>query len=271
MKIKEIEAKACMVKSKLTDYVINPYTGCEHGCKYCYADFIRRFQNIQEKWGEFVFVKKNCPGLLESELEKNKPGNIFMSSVCDCYMPLEAKFKLTRRIFETIVKSPYKDKFTIEILTKSSLVRRDFDLLKKLNVELGMSINQLDSRVANILEPNASSPGERIETLKLAKENGIKTFGFISPVLPGISDLDKVFSALKKVGVSYVWVELFNMRKSAVDKILPVYRENFPSALKEFEMARNNQKTWHENIRREVRSLEKRYKLRVKEVVVHGE
>lgn len=70
MKIKEIECKACMVKSKLTDYVINPYTGCQHGCVYCYADFIRRFQNISEKWGEFVFVKVNCVDFLEAELEK---------------------------------------------------------------------------------------------------------------------------------------------------------------------------------------------------------
>jgi DNA repair photolyase len=153
MNIKSIKSKTCMTKSKLTDYVINPYTGCSHGCKYCYADFIRRFQNIPDKWGEFVFAKINCPELLEKEVLKNKPGHIFMSSVCDCYMPEEGKFKLTRRILEILVKAK---KFEVEILTKSALVKRDFDLIKELNAELGMSVNQLDEKMARIIESLAS-------------------------------------------------------------------------------------------------------------------
>ena len=151
MKIKEIKCKTCMTKSKLTDYVINPYTGCQHSCKYCYADFIRKFQNIKEKWGDFVYVKVNCPELLEKELIKNKAGHIWMSSVCDCYMPIEGKLKLTRKILEIMSQSPYKKKFSMEILTKSSLVKRDFDLIKTLNVELGMSINTLNEKVSKII------------------------------------------------------------------------------------------------------------------------
>ncbi len=270
MKTKEIEVKTCMTKSKLTDYVINPYTGCSHGCKYCYADFIKRFQNIPDKWGEFVFAKTNCPELLKNEIKKNKPGHIFMSSVCDCYMPDEAKFNLTRKILETFYKSEYKNNFAIEILTKSSLVKRDFDLLKELDVELGMSINQLDEKTARIIEPLASPPKERIETLKEAKEKGIKTFGFISPFLPGLCNLEEVFSALKKVGVGYVWIELFNMRKSAIDKMHPVYENYFPDKLEEFEWARDNQKEWHDKVRKEAKELEKKYRLKIKDVVVHG-
>ncbi len=196
MKIKEIKCKNCMTKSKLTDYVINPYTGCSHGCKYCYADFIRRFQNIPEKWGDFVFAKINCVELLEKELVVNKPGHIWMSSVCDCYMPIEGKYKLTRRILETIARFPYKKKFSIEILTKSALVKRDFDLLKQLNVELGMSINTLNERDSRLIEPFASPPLERIKTLREAKEKGIKVYGFISPVLPGITNLRELFKEL---------------------------------------------------------------------------
>ncbi len=151
MILKEIKSKSCMVKSKLTDYVINPYIGCQHGCKYCYADFIRRFQHIKENWGDFVFPKVNCPELLEKELKKNKAGHIWLSSVCDCYMPLERKLKLTRKILKVINNSPYKNKFSLEILTKSSLVKRDFDLLKKLNAELGCSLNTLLLGFAQIL------------------------------------------------------------------------------------------------------------------------
>jgi DNA repair photolyase len=271
MNIKEINSKTCMVKSKLTDYVINPYTGCSHGCKYCYADFIKRFQNIKDKWGTFVYAKTNCTEFLEKELEKNKSGTIFMSSVCDCYMPEEEKFRLTRKIFEIITKSKYKNKFKIEILTKSKLVQRDFDLLKQLNLELGLSINQLDEKIAKIIEPNASSPKERIETLAKAKSQGIKTYGFISPVLPGITNLNEVFSALKKAEVEYVWVELFNMRKSAVDKMIPIYKEFLPEKLEEFRLAKENQEEWHSQIRKQARELEKRYNLKIKEIVVHGE
>ena len=271
MKIKEIQVKTCMGRSKLGDYVINPYTGCSHGCRYCYADFIKRFQNIPDKWGEFVFAKANCPGLLEKEIEKNKPGSIFMSSVCDCYMPEEEKFGLTRKILEVFSRSGDKNKFAIEILTKSSLVRRDFDLLKELDIELGMSVNQLYGKTAAILEPLASSPNERLETLKEAREKGIRTFGFISPVLPGLCDLREVFPALKEAGVRYVWVELFNMRGSAIDKMLPVYRKYYPGKLAEFERARDNRAEWHDKVRKQARELENTYKLKIRDVVVHGE
>ncbi len=69
MDIKEIKVKSCITKSRITDYVINPYIGCEHGCKYCYADFIKKFRNIKKQWGDFVHVKVNCPKLLKKELK----------------------------------------------------------------------------------------------------------------------------------------------------------------------------------------------------------
>ena len=267
MIIKEIIAKSCMTRSKLTDYVINPYTGCQHSCKYCYADFIRRFQNIPEDWGDFVYVKKNCVELLKKELIKNKPGHIWMSSVCDCYMPIEGKYKLTRGILETIAKSAYRKKFTIEILTKSTLVKRDFDLLKELNIELGMSINTLDSKAARIIEPFASSPLERIKALKEAKEKGIKVFGFISPVLLGITNLEELFKELSFC--SYVWVELLNIKPSVLNRLMPVVREKFPEKVNKFEYMINHYEEYVSKVKKEVRELEKKYKLEVRDVVVH--
>lgn len=94
----------------------------------------------------------------------------------------------------------------MEILTKSALVKRDFDLIKGLNAELGMSVNTLNEKAARIIEPLASSPLERIKTLKEAKEAGIHVYGFISPVLPGITNLEEIFEALQFC--EYVWVEL---------------------------------------------------------------
>ena len=270
MIIKEIQVKSCLNKSKLTDYVINPYTGCSHGCKYCYATFIRRFQNIKEKWGEFVYAKIDCPELLEKELEKSKPGNIFMSSVCDCYMPLESKFKLTRRILEILAKPKFKNKFTIEILTKSSLVKRDFDLLKKLDCELGLSLGIIDDKISKVIEPNASLPSERIETLREAKKQEIKTYGFISPIIPGLSDLEKIFLKLKEVGCNYVWVELLNTKPSVISGLLPIIKEKFPEAMKDIEFAINHEKEYYKKIKEQVSMLEKKYNLKVREIVRHN-
>jgi len=257
-----------MVKSKLTDYVINPYTGCQHGCVYCYADFIRRFQNIKEKWGEFVFAKTNCPELLEKELEKNKPGNIFMSSVCDCYMPMESKFKLTRKILEIATKPKFKDKFTIEILTKSSLVERDFDLIKHPNIELGMSVNSLNKNFSQVIEPLASSPKLRIATLRKAHKQGIRTFGFISPVSI-FTDLEQVFKELKEAGCEYVWVEILNARPSTKNKMLPVVEKHFPEKFEGFKNMFDNYEEFCEKIRKQARELEKKYKLKIRDIVVH--
>jgi DNA repair photolyase len=268
METKEIQCKTCMTKSKLTDYVVNPYTGCQHACRYCYADFIRRFQNIKTNWGEFAYAKINCPDLLAKELEKNKPGNIFMASVCDCYMPLDGKYQLTRKILEIISKSPYKNKFTMEILTKSALVKRDLDLLKKINVELGCSINTLDEKTARLIEPLASPPRERINALKEAKKQGIRVFGFISPVLPGITDLEEIFKELSFC--NYVWVELLNTRKTILDRFIPFINKNFPEKIEDFEFAIKNPEEYYNKIKAEVTKLEKKYNLKVKELVRHS-
>ena len=267
MKVIEIECKSCMTKSKLTDYVINPYTGCQHGCKYCYADFIRRFQNIKEKWGNFVFPKTNCPQLLEKELETNKPGHIWMSSVTDPYQPLEGKYRLTRKILETIANSPYRKKFSIEILTKSALIIRDFDLIKQLDAEIGCSINTLDDKASGMIEPLASPPSERIKTLREAKEHGIRVFGFISPVLPGITKLDELFRELSFC--SYVWVELLNTKPSVIARMKPLYRQYFPEAMEMFESAISRPDEHYEAIKKEVMILGKEYKLKVNDVIRH--
>jgi len=267
MQIREIQAKTCMTKSKLTDYVINPYTGCQHGCKYCYAVFIKKFQNIKEEWGEFIYAKINCPELLKKELEKNKAGHIWLSSVTDPYCPIESKYELTKKILETIANSPYKNKFTIEILTKSALVKRDFDILKKLKAEVGCTINTLDNDISKIIEPLASPPAERIKALKEAKAQGIKVFGFISPVLPSITNLEELFKELNFC--EYVWVELLNTKKSSIDRLMPVIKKNFPDKVKDFEFIINNYEEYSKKVKKEARELEKKYKLKIRDIVVH--
>jgi len=254
-----------MSKSKVTDYVINPYIGCQHGCRYCYATFIKEFHNISEEWGNFVYAKINCKEVLEKELAK-KQGHIWLSSVTDCYQPIEAKLRLTRQILQTIML--YKKNFTIELLTKSALVGEDLDLLKELNAELGVSLSTSNEKIAKIFEPFASPPSERIEVLKKAKEKGIKVYGFISPVLPGITDLEELFEKLQFC--DYVMVELLNTKAYILERLLPVVKEGFPDKLDNFWFAIKSPYDYYTKIRKEVERVEKRYDLKVKGIIRHG-
>ena len=267
MIIREVTTKTCLGASKLCDYVINPYVGCQHACKYCYAVFMKRFQNICEPWGSFVHIKSNSAEVLERELARKPGGHVWISSVTDAYMPIERKVKLTRKILETIVVSPHKEKFSFELLTKSSLVERDFDLLQRLNCRLGCSLNTLNHNAARLIEPLASKPEARITTLLKAKEHDIPVYGFISPVIPDITDLAKLFAALQFT--EYVWVELLNTTKSVLSRLLPVLKKDFPQAARSLLDAMADPERYYNNRVGEVKELSDKYHLKVEEVVRH--
>ena len=98
MKITEVYCKNALSKSKISgmDYALNPYIGCEHGCVYCYAEFMRKYTNHKEEWGEFVDVKINIVDRLRKQIKRTKPGTIMIGTVTDAYQPLEDKYQLTR-------------------------------------------------------------------------------------------------------------------------------------------------------------------------------
>ena len=138
--IKEIDVKSVMTKSNLpvSDYSVNPYVGCSHACKYCYASFMKRFTNHPEPWGEFIDVKM-WPEIKKPEKYADKEA--FLGSVTDCYQPCEAKYKRTRALLEQLQGSG----ISISIATKSDLVLRDIDLIKTFpNARVSWSINTLD-------------------------------------------------------------------------------------------------------------------------------
>lgn len=186
MIVKEITAKTFLSKSKVSDYTINPYIGCEHGCNYCYARFMKRFTGHKEPWGAFVDVKINGPRLLEPELRKKPMGKVWISGICDPYQPIERKCRLTRRCLEILLKSGWP----VVIQTKSSLVLRDSDLLKNSQkVEVGLTVTTAEDEIRRIFEPNAPSIQERLKTLGQLHSAGIRTFAMIAPLLPNAEDL----------------------------------------------------------------------------------
>jgi DNA repair photolyase len=203
MNVREIQAKNILSRSKVYNYALNPYVGCQHDCVYCYARFMKRFTGHRERWGKFVDVKINAPELLAVEVNKKRVGRVWISGVCDPYQPLEKRYMLTKRCVESLVENGWP--FTIQ--TKSSLILRDIETLKrKDNVEVGFTITTMDERVRKIFEPGAPPSSERIEALAHLHAEGIRTFAMVAPILPGAEDLG---SALKGK-VEYVIVDRLN-------------------------------------------------------------
>jgi len=203
MKIREILAKTILSKSKIFDWTINPYIGCQYGCTYCYARFIKRFTGHKEEWGEFIDVKINAPKMLEKEIKKKEKGNVWISGICDPYQPIEGKYQLTRKCLEILLKYQW----SVTIQTKSPLVLKDLDLLKKFKeIEVGFTITTSEDDVRKIFEPKAPPIQERIRALEKIHNKGIKTFAMVAPVLPGAKEL---FQKLKGK-VDYVILDRMN-------------------------------------------------------------
>lgn len=186
MDVVEIQTKSALVKSGIpgVKFVINPYLGCGHGCRYCYAVFMRKYsrQHASVPWGSFVEVKTNIVDVLRLELaKKRKTGSVMLSSVCDPYQPAELRYKLTRGCLEALREFGWE----VGILTRSPLVMRDADILKSsIGATVGLSIPTDDDKVRKIMEPNSPPIGSRIATLKKLHEAGIETWAFIAPILP---------------------------------------------------------------------------------------
>jgi len=186
MIVKEIQSKTILSKSKVYDYVINPYVGCQHACSYCYARFMKRFSGHKEPWGQFVDVKINAADLLRSEINKKKRATVWISGVCDPYQPLERKYQLTRKCLEILAQNHWP----VVIQTRSSMVLRDMDILKEARYfEVGLTITTADDGIRKLFEPYAPPIMERIRTLEELHRLGIRSYAMIAPMLPGAEDL----------------------------------------------------------------------------------
>jgi len=201
--VKEIQAKTILSVSKVYPYVINPYTGCQHGCSYCYARFMKRVTGHSEPWGEFVDVKLNAAELLRVEIKKKKRKRVWLSGVCDPYQPLEAKYTLTRQCLEILVQN----KWPVIIQTRSPLVLRDLDIIQDAqDIEVGFSVTTADDRIRKLFEPHAPPINDRIKALDDLHKAGIRTYAMIAPVLPGAEGL----AELLKGKIDYSLIDRMN-------------------------------------------------------------
>lgn len=207
--IQEIQTTSIITPSKLPDanFVINPYIWCLHGCKYCYANFMRKFSGHlrDERW-KFVDVKINAVETIKN-LKKYDWKTIVIWSVTDPYQKIEEKYCITRNILEKIIWIKAK----INILTKSDIIVRDIDILSKFqDLEVTVSMWTIDENIKTILEPWSPSIKSRIEALKKLDKAWIKTSLFISPILPYITDWKKIIELVGD-NVSGIWFENLNL------------------------------------------------------------
>ncbi|GHU70282.1 radical SAM mobile pair protein B [Spirochaetia bacterium] len=243
MNINQVKAASIITKSKLpdADYVINPYIGCNHGCVYCYAEFMSRFTGHgNEKWGDYMDIKDGYP---IPRLEKFEGKSILFGSATDPYNPLEKKYQKTRELLKVFAES--RVKVRVEILTKSALVKRDLDLLTRIpNIRVGISLSTTDADFARIIERHAPSPQERIDTMRVLHEAGIPVYAFISPIFPFFSDWKAVVSRAEKYA-DEICFENLNLRGGYKKRVLDIIRDKYPEKQGDFERIYTDKETFH--------------------------
>lgn len=231
---KEIDTKDLITKSNLpaSDYVINPYVGCPHACKYCYARFMKRFTGHTEEWGDFIDIKRCAKPI---NVKKLYHKSVFLSSVTDCYNPFEAKYQITRDVLKQLTQADCQ----IMISTKSDLILRDIDVLKELkNLIVAVSVNTLDNGFQSDMD-HAGSITRRIAALQELRKQGIYTVLFLSPIFPDITDFKEILEATSGFVCEY-WFENLNLRGNYKQEILQYIAEKYPQYLNDYKEIYNN-------------------------------
>ena len=264
--IKEIQCRTALNLSKIPgmDYCLNPYVGCIHGCIYCYATFMKRFRNHPEEWGSFVDVKVNFADVLKKETSRKRIGLVAIGTVQDGYQPIEAKYRFTRRSIEIL----NEHNFPFEILTKSSLVVRDFDLIKNnKSASVEMTITTTDDNIRKIFEPQASSVQARLLALEKLLNNNIETTVFFGPVLPYFSDsseqIRKFFALMQKTGVKRILVDKLNYLESKISRIVRAIRAAYPQTIPYYRNILGDPIDYKTTLRQRIEEIARDFKLAV--------
>ena len=217
-----------------TEYSMNPYQGCEHGCIYCYA------RNSHNYWGysaglDFetkILVKKSAPKLLEDKLKspKWKATPISMSGNTDCYQPIEGKLEITR----SLLKVFWKYRHPVSIITKNSLILRDLDLLKQLAaydlVHVAISITTLKEDLRQFLEPRTATIANRLKTVKTLADAGIPVMVMMAPLIPGLNDQEilKLCKTVADLGAHHVGYTIVRLEGDIATIFEDWLRKNMP-------------------------------------------
>jgi DNA repair photolyase len=225
-------------------HTINPYRGCEFACRYCYARFTHEYLEIPNPDQQFehkIYFKENAAWLLDQELARLKPGTeIALGTATDPYQPLERKQRVTRSLLEVFAR---KSGFGLGIVTKSTLIARDIDLLKEIatrhKLTVHLTVTTMSARLARILEPRAPRPDLRIATLARLRAAGIRAGVLCSPLMPGITDsrgsIAAVARAAAQAGAQFFAAGALFLKPCSQPTFFQFVREHFPAKLADYE------------------------------------
>jgi len=225
-------------------WTINPYRGCEYGCKYCYARYTHEFMELRESesFETLIFAKTWNPRAFAEEL-RHIPyeQSIAIGTATDPYQPAERRFGLTRQMLEVI--AAHAQHQGIWVTTKSDLVSRDADLFKEIarrgnEVSVNITITTLDRNLARAIEPYAPRPDLRLEAVRQLAAAGVFVCVNCSPLMPLINDseanIQSVAEAAKQAGASAFWANLVFLKDSSKAAFLPFLQRNYPAAYRRY-------------------------------------
>jgi DNA repair photolyase len=224
-------------------WTLNPYRGCEFGCKYCYARYTHEFMELRDgrDFERKIFAKTSSPELLRRELARARDGGqpIALGTATDPYQPAEKQFRITRRILEVFAEFEGLD---FSITTKGALVLRDLDLLvsiaRRNRVGVHITITTLDERLARLLEPKAPPPDKRLETMRALSQAGLRVGLSAAPIIPGITDspnaLEKLVRAASEHGAQFMFGMVLFLMPSAMTQFMPFLEREFPQLVRRY-------------------------------------
>ena len=223
-------------------WTINPYRGCEFACKYCYARYTHEFMELRDgvDFERKIYVKQHAADLLRRELRRVRPGEgIALGTATDPYQPAESKYEVTRAI---LAEMAHYHGLEIGIVSKSTLLLRDIDLLQQVSLTnrlfVNVTITTLDIQLARILEPRAPRPDLRLDTVRKLNQAGIDAGVICAPVLPEITDrpgdLENLVSATAEAGGKYIYANPLFLKPCSAAVFLPFLEKEFPSLVDKY-------------------------------------
>lgn len=233
----------CVSKRQMPfTWTINPYRGCEFGCRYCYARYTHEFMEMRNgmDFEQKIYVKQHAADLLRQELRQVKPGeSIALGTATDPYQPAERRYEVTRGILEEFARHRG---YELGIVTKSNLVVRDLELLEQLShlnhLSIHITITTLDVNLARILEPRAPRPDLRLDAVRTLAHAGLRVGVSCCPVIPGITDspadLESVIRSAAEAGADYVFANPLFLKPCSAAIFLPFIEQNFPHLVENY-------------------------------------
>ena len=236
--VQEVPARRIITKNTSPDISfdrsINPYRGCEHGCIYCYARPTHAFLGLSPglDFETKLFAKTNAAEALERELAdpKYRPRMIAIGTNTDPYQPIERRYRIMRRILEVLDAANHP----VGIVTKSALVLRDLDILQSMAerglVKVALSVTTLDPKLARAMEPRASTPDKRMESVEKLRAAGVPTSVMVAPVVPGLTDseLDRILERAASAGATEAGYVLLRLPLEIGDLFVEWLKANCP-------------------------------------------